>query len=83
VYYTEDLMSVLVVMIEGKCEITAMDDLPNSNLPVMVEHVFYYEHLYDIGARPLKQFRYSLNSVVYLPSYFYFYFVDKPLQIVD
>jgi DNA (cytosine-5)-methyltransferase 1 len=41
-------MSVNVVMIEGKCDVIAKDDLPNLNLPVMAEHVFYYEHLYDL-----------------------------------
>jgi hypothetical protein len=42
----EDIISVHVVMIEGKYDVIAKDDLPNLNLPVMVEHAFYYEHLY-------------------------------------
>ena len=46
------------MMIEGKCEVTAKDDLPNSNLPVVVEHAFYCEHLYDPGTGALKQVRY-------------------------
>ncbi|KAM3196019.1 hypothetical protein ACQJBY_071939 [Aegilops geniculata] len=48
-------MSVPVVMVEGKCEVTAKNDLPNSNLPVVVEHAFYCEHLYDPDTGALKQ----------------------------
>uniref|UniRef100_A0A8R7QJG5 Cytosine-specific methyltransferase n=1 Tax=Triticum urartu TaxID=4572 RepID=A0A8R7QJG5_TRIUA len=55
VYYSENIVSVPVAMIEGKCEVTAKDDLPNSNLPVVVEHAFYCEHLYDPGTGALKQ----------------------------
>ncbi|KAK1606381.1 hypothetical protein QYE76_030054 [Lolium multiflorum] len=55
VYYSDEIISVPVVMIEGKCEVTAKDDLPNSNLPVVVEHAFYCEHLYDPDTGALKQ----------------------------
>ncbi|CAM0876888.1 unnamed protein product [Alopecurus aequalis] len=55
VYYSEDITSVPVMMKEGKCEVTAKDDLPNSNLPVVVEHAFYCEHLYDPDTGALKQ----------------------------
>jgi hypothetical protein len=40
VYYTEDIVIVHVVMIEGKSEVTAKDNLPNSNLIVVVKHAF-------------------------------------------
>jgi DNA (cytosine-5)-methyltransferase 1 len=55
VYYSDEIISVPVVMIEGKCEVTSKDDLPNSNLPVVVEHAFYCEHLYDPDTGALKQ----------------------------
>ncbi|XP_066333917.1 DNA (cytosine-5)-methyltransferase 1A-like isoform X3 [Miscanthus floridulus] len=55
VYYSEDIMSVPVTMIEGKCEVTMKDALPNSNLPVVVEHVFYCELLFDPVTGSLKQ----------------------------
>ncbi|CAN6291506.1 unnamed protein product, partial [Urochloa humidicola] len=42
-------------MIEGKCEVRMKDDLPNSDLPVVVEHVFYCEHLFDPVTGALKQ----------------------------
>ncbi|VAI93546.1 unnamed protein product [Triticum turgidum subsp. durum] len=55
VYYSEDVVSVPVVMIEGKCEVTAKNDLPNPNLPVVVDHAFYCEYLYDPKTGALKQ----------------------------
>ncbi|XP_006650735.1 DNA (cytosine-5)-methyltransferase 1A [Oryza brachyantha] len=55
VYYSEEIVSVPVVMIEGKCEVRLKDDLPNSDLPVVVEHVFYCEYLYDPANGALKQ----------------------------
>jgi hypothetical protein len=69
VYYSEDILSVPVVMIQGKCEVTTKDNLHNSNLPVVVEHSFYCEYLYDPHTGALKQVKYCLNSVFYLPSY--------------
>uniref|UniRef100_A0ACD6A8W4 Uncharacterized protein n=1 Tax=Avena sativa TaxID=4498 RepID=A0ACD6A8W4_AVESA len=55
VYYSEEIMSVPVLMIEGKCEVTAKADLPNSNLPVVVDHAFYCERLYDPDTGALRQ----------------------------
>ncbi|XP_052148425.1 DNA (cytosine-5)-methyltransferase 1A [Oryza glaberrima] len=55
VYYSEDIISVPVVMIEGKCEVRLKDDLPNSDLPAVVEHVFCCEYLYDPANGALKQ----------------------------
>ncbi|KQK12690.1 DNA (cytosine-5)-methyltransferase 1A [Brachypodium distachyon] len=55
VYYSEDMLSVPVAMIEGKCEVTTKNNLPDSNLPVVVDHVFYCEYLYDPDTGALKQ----------------------------
>ncbi|KAL6647284.1 hypothetical protein ACP70R_014721 [Stipagrostis hirtigluma subsp. patula] len=55
VYYSEDVIDVPVDMIEGKCEVRKKIDLPNSDVPVMVEHVFFCEHLYDPATGALKQ----------------------------
>lgn len=57
-YYSEDIISVPVVMIEGKCEVRLKDDLPNSDLPAVVEHVFCCEYLYDPANGALKQVSY-------------------------
>ncbi|OEL19493.1 DNA (cytosine-5)-methyltransferase 1A, partial [Dichanthelium oligosanthes] len=55
VYYSEDIMTVPVEMIEGKCEVRMKDDLPNSDLPVVAEHIFYCKHLFDPVTGALKQ----------------------------
>lgn len=57
VYYSEELVTVPVAMIEGKCEVRLKDDVSNSDLPVVVEHVFYCEHLFDPVTGALKQVR--------------------------
>jgi DNA (cytosine-5)-methyltransferase 1 len=58
VYYSEDVIDVPVDMIEGKCEVRKKIDLSNSDLPVMVEHVFFCEHSYDPATGALKQVGY-------------------------
>ena len=63
VYYSEDTMTVPVDMIEGKCEVRMKDDLPNSDLPVVAEHIFYCEHLFDPVTGALKQVRHSESHV--------------------
>ncbi|TVU44569.1 hypothetical protein EJB05_04014 [Eragrostis curvula] len=55
VYYSEDIMNVPIAMVEGKCEVRMKNELPNSDLPVVVEHVFYCEYLYDPTTGALKQ----------------------------
>ena len=50
-------------MIEGKCEVRIKDDLPNSDLPVVAEHIFYCEHLFDPVTGALKQVRHSESHV--------------------
>ena len=90
-YYSEDIVSVPVGMIEGKCEVTAKDDLPNSNPPVVVEHAFYCEHLYDPGTGALEQVRMILPNLILCSYHLFLYFlrgcsshlVDKLLHIVD
>ena len=55
VYYSEDIIDVPVDMIEGKCEVRKKNDLPSSDLPVMFEHVFFCELIYDRATGALKQ----------------------------
>ncbi|KAL6894257.1 hypothetical protein ACP4OV_008355 [Aristida adscensionis] len=70
VYYSEDIKTVPVAMIEGKCEVRTKNNLPNSDLPVVVEHVFYCEHLYDPVTGALKQLppTAKLMSLIRAPS---------------
>jgi hypothetical protein len=63
-------MSVHVVMIVAKCDVTTKDDLPNSNFLVVVEHAFYCEHLYDLDTGVhIRRLDIFLNLAFYLPSY--------------
>lgn len=55
VYYSEDIIDIPVDMIEGKCEVRKKNDLPSSDLPVMFEHVFFCELIYDRATGALKQ----------------------------
>uniref|UniRef100_K3ZQ11 DNA (cytosine-5)-methyltransferase n=1 Tax=Setaria italica TaxID=4555 RepID=K3ZQ11_SETIT len=55
VYYSEDIFDVPLDMIEGKCEVRKKNDLPSSDLPVLFEHVFFCELIYDRATGALKQ----------------------------
>ena len=55
VYYSEDIVKVPVDMIEGKCEVRKKNDITNSDLPVLVGHEFFCEHIYDPATGALKQ----------------------------
>jgi len=46
---------VPVDMIEGKCEVRKKNDLASSDVPVMFEHVFFCELIYDRASGALKQ----------------------------
>lgn len=47
VYYSEEIISVPVEMIEGKCEVRKRNDLPNVDFPVVIDHVFFCDYSYD------------------------------------
>ena len=55
VYYSEDATDVPVDMIEGKCEVRKKNDLASSDVPLMFEHVFFCELIYDRASGALKQ----------------------------
>jgi hypothetical protein len=62
-YYIEDIMSVFVVMIEEKCDVRTMDDLPNLDFLVV-------QHLYDLDTRVhIIRLDICLNLAFYLPRY--------------
>ncbi|CAA2934361.1 DNA (cytosine-5)-methyltransferase 1B-like [Olea europaea subsp. europaea] len=58
IYYSEEMHTVPVDMIEGKCEVKKKQDLP-PDAPAIFEHVFFCEYLYD----PSK------GSIKHLPSH--------------
>ncbi|WOK98331.1 DNA (cytosine-5)-methyltransferase 1B-like [Canna indica] len=55
VYYSEEVHTVTVEMIEGKCQVRKRIDLPNLELPVVFDHVFFCEYSYDPIKGALKQ----------------------------
>ncbi|CAL9757578.1 unnamed protein product [Musa acuminata subsp. burmannicoides] len=55
VYYSEEILTVPVEMIKGKCEVRKKIDLPNLELPVVLDHVFFCEYSYDPVKGTLKQ----------------------------
>ncbi|KAJ4744590.1 Cytosine-specific methyltransferase [Rhynchospora pubera] len=63
VYYSEEIVTVSVDMIEGKCEVIKKNDLPSSDLPVITDHIFFCEHLYDPTNGSLKQLPPSVRLV--------------------
>nr|XP_010936296.1 DNA (cytosine-5)-methyltransferase 1B [Elaeis guineensis]XP_019701343.1 DNA (cytosine-5)-methyltransferase 1B [Elaeis guineensis]XP_019701346.1 DNA (cytosine-5)-methyltransferase 1B [Elaeis guineensis]XP_019701349.1 DNA (cytosine-5)-methyltransferase 1B [Elaeis guineensis]XP_029123947.1 DNA (cytosine-5)-methyltransferase 1B [Elaeis guineensis] len=55
VYYSEEIISVPVEMIEGKCEVRKRNDLPNLDFPVVIDHVFFCDYSYDPVKGALNQ----------------------------
>ncbi|TXG69970.1 hypothetical protein EZV62_004905 [Acer yangbiense] len=55
VYYSEQVLTVPIIAIEGKCDIRKKHDLPSMDSPVIFEHIFFCEHLYDPDKGAIKQ----------------------------
>ncbi|KAK3229411.1 hypothetical protein Dsin_001292 [Dipteronia sinensis] len=55
VYYSEQVLKVPIIGIEGKCDIRKKHDLPSMDSPVTFEDIFFCEHLYDPDKGAIKQ----------------------------
>ncbi|XP_020091881.1 DNA (cytosine-5)-methyltransferase 1B-like isoform X3 [Ananas comosus] len=55
VYYSEDIVTVPVAMIDGKCEIRKKNNLPTLELPLIMDHIFFCEYSYNPQTGSLKQ----------------------------
>ncbi|KAA8536618.1 hypothetical protein F0562_029096 [Nyssa sinensis] len=55
VYYSEQVVTVPLIAIEGKCEVRRKQDLPPLDGLAIFEHIFFCEHLYDPDNGALKQ----------------------------
>ena len=42
-------------MLEGKCEVRKKNALPNLDFPVITQHVFFCEKIYDVVNKCLKE----------------------------
>lgn len=54
-YYSEDIVTVPVAMIDGKCEIRKKNNLPTLELPLIMDHIFFCEYSYNPQTGSLKQ----------------------------
>ncbi|KAL5993246.1 hypothetical protein ACLOJK_014169 [Asimina triloba] len=55
VYYSEEMISVPVEVIEGKCEVRKKYDLPSVDGPAAYQHIFFCEYVYDPTKGSIKQ----------------------------
>ncbi|KAK2661888.1 hypothetical protein Ddye_000462 [Dipteronia dyeriana] len=55
VYYSEQVLIVPINGIEGKCYIVKKHDLPSVDSPIIFDHIFFCEHLYDPDKGAIKQ----------------------------
>ncbi|TXG53651.1 hypothetical protein EZV62_018907 [Acer yangbiense] len=55
VYYSEQVLTVPINGIEGKCDIVKKHDLPSLDSPVIFDHIFFCENLYDPDKGAIKQ----------------------------
>ncbi|KAL2231357.1 UNVERIFIED_CONTAM: DNA (cytosine-5)-methyltransferase 1B [Sesamum indicum] len=55
VYYSEEMHTVPVDVIEGRCEIRKKSDLGPQGVPLISDHVFFCEYLYDPSKGSIKQ----------------------------
>ncbi|KAJ8647391.1 hypothetical protein MRB53_000414 [Persea americana] len=61
VYYTEEILSLSVEAVEGKCEVRRKHDLPSLNSPGIFDHIFFCEDVYDPANGCLKQLPANVN----------------------
>ena len=54
-YYSEDTLNVPMEILEGKCEVRKKIELPDLELPVVVDHIFFCEYSYDAVKGAVKQ----------------------------
>ncbi|XP_020272922.1 DNA (cytosine-5)-methyltransferase 1B-like isoform X2 [Asparagus officinalis] len=55
VYYSEDTLYLPVEILEGKCEVRKKFELPDLELPMIVDHIFFCEYSYDAVNGSVKQ----------------------------
>ncbi|KAG6384838.1 hypothetical protein SASPL_153657 [Salvia splendens] len=55
IYYSEEMHTIPLDVIEGKCEVRRKKDLGPLDVPSISNNVFYCEHLYDPSKGSIKQ----------------------------
>lgn len=49
---------------EGKCKVRKKTELPDLELPVIVDHVFFCEYSYDAVSGAVKQVVFSISLLI-------------------
>ncbi|KAL7235639.1 hypothetical protein ACSBR1_019019 [Camellia fascicularis] len=55
VYYSEQIVTVPLLAIEGKCKVRRKQDLPFMDAPEIFQHIFFCEYFYDHHNGAIKQ----------------------------
>ncbi|KAL8129196.1 hypothetical protein V2J09_018351 [Rumex salicifolius] len=55
VYYSEQVLTVTLASIEGKCEVRKKHYIQSLKSPGIFEHIFFCEHVYDPKSGAIKQ----------------------------
>ncbi|KAI8532023.1 hypothetical protein RHMOL_Rhmol11G0180800 [Rhododendron molle] len=55
IYYSENIVTVPLIAIEGKCEVRRKHDLQFMDDPAIFQHIFYCEYFYDHNNGAVKQ----------------------------
>ncbi|MQL91974.1 hypothetical protein Taro_024602 [Colocasia esculenta] len=55
VYYSEEIVSIYVEAIEGKCHVGKRNELPDLDFPMISAHIFFCDYSYDPKSGSIKQ----------------------------
>ncbi|CAN4101552.1 unnamed protein product [Withania somnifera] len=55
IYYSEEIHTVPVETIKGKCEVRKKYDISSEDVPAIFDHIFFCEYLYDPSNGSLKK----------------------------
>lgn len=61
IYYSEDIHTVPVEIIKGKCEVRKKYDISSEDVPAIFDHIFFCEYLYDPLNGSLKKLPAQIN----------------------
>ncbi|XP_057502306.1 DNA (cytosine-5)-methyltransferase 1-like isoform X2 [Actinidia eriantha] len=54
-YYSDQMVTVPLTAVEGKCEVRRQHDIPSMDSPAIFQHIFFCEYFYDHNNGAIKQ----------------------------
>lgn len=54
-YYSEEILTLAVETLEGKCQVRRKQEIPPVNGPAVFDHTFYCEYAYDPATGTINQ----------------------------